>query len=290
MQDRNVRGLGALMLCVIVLSGGCGKAPSGRMASTATSPPSSITQRVITLAPSLTEIAYAIGCGGELVGDTRFDDYPPAAKTLPHVSDVAHADLERIAALQPNIIIALHDQEYEGSTIRARLRVPIVYLPNRNIADLYADIAGVAAVCGMQARGAALSANLRSNIADVAAQTARRQHHPSVFFLIGLPGFTAGKRSYLNDVIAAAGGVNIAGTIDEAYPRMSDEAILRADPDVIVVTRETPFGADMRAREPWRSLRAVRSGRVLRPPSDDVLERNGPRVIEGLRWLSAALR
>ena len=244
--------------------------------------------RVISLAPSLTEIAYALGCGGLLVGDTRFDDYPPAAKALPHVADLAHADLERIAALRPTIIVALHDQEYEGGTIEARLRVPIVYLPNRNIADLYGDIDGVAAACAMQAQGAELSSRLRIQIESAARASARRAYHPRVLFLIGLPGFTAGKRSYLNDVIAAAGGINVAGTIDEAYPRMSDEAILASDPDIIIVTKDTPFGADVRAREPWRSLRAVRTGRVLRSPNDDILERNGPRVIDGLRWLSAA--
>jgi len=262
---------------------------NGRTNSAATTAVKPMRPRVISLAPSLTEIAYALGCGDLLVGDTRLDDYPAAAKALPHVADLAHADLERIAALRPTNIVALHDQEYEGGTIEARLRVPIVYLPNRNIGDLYADIAGVAAACAMPAQGAKLSAGLRAQIEPATRASAKRAYHPRVLFLIGLPGFTAGNRSYLNDVIAAAGGVNVAGTIDEAYPRMSDEAIVAADPDVIIVTRDTPFGADVRAREPWRSLRAVRAGRVLRPPNDDILERNGPRVIEGLRWLSAAL-
>jgi iron complex transport system substrate-binding protein len=246
--------------------------------------------RVISLAPSLTEIAYAVGCGAALVGDTRYDNYPSAAKTLPHVADLAHADLERIAALQPTVILALHDQEYEGSTIQARLRVPIVYLPNRNIGDLYADIAGVAHACDRQAQGAKLADQMRAGIAKIAAASAQRAHHPSVFFLLGLPGFTAGKRSFVNDLIVLAGGVNVAGNIDEAYPRMSDEAILRANPDVIIVATDTQFGADVRAREPWRSMRAVRDGRVLRPPTDDILERNGPRLLQGLEWLSAALR
>lgn len=276
-------------LCALACSG-CGRAADGRMNSTVAQVGAVRAPRVISLAPSLTEIAYAIGCGSELVGDTAFDDYPQDAKALPHVADLAHADLERVASLQPSIIVALHDQEYEGSTIQARLRVPILYLPNRNIADLYADIGGVAQACGRQAGGARLSAQLRAEIAGVSREAARRAHHPKVFFLLGMPGFTVGKRSYLNDVIAAAGGVNIAETIDEAYPRMNDEAIVRADPDVIIVAKDTPFGTDVRAREPWRSLRAVRTEHVLRPPNDDMLERNGPRIIDGLRWLSAALR
>src|SRR6516165_1822379 len=142
---------------------------NGRANSTATTAVKPMRPRVISLAPSLTEIAYAVGCGDLLVGDTRFDDYPAAAKALPHVADLAHADLERI--------VALHDQEYEGGTIEARLRVPIVYLPNRNIGDLYADIAGVAAACAMPAQGAKLSAGLRAQIEAATRASAKRAYH-----------------------------------------------------------------------------------------------------------------
>ena len=109
-------------------------------------------------------------------------------------------------------------------------------------------------------------------------------------FLLGLPGFTAGKSSYISDLIALAGGDNIAGELDQPYPDLSAEAIVRADPQVIIVSNDTPFGADVRAREPWRSTTAVQRGRVLRPPNDSILERNGPRVVQGLEWLSAQLR
>jgi iron complex transport system substrate-binding protein len=111
-----------------------------------------------------------------------------------------------------------------------------------------------------------------------------------VLYLLGLPGFTAGKRSYLDDVISLAGGVNVAGDVDQPYPDLSEESIIRADPDVIVVSKSVGFNADVQAREPWRSLRAVRTKRVIHPPDDSMLERDGPRLVDGLEWLSAQLR
>jgi len=272
----------AAAACIAAAATGCGQTPS----SIATH----ATPRVISLAPSLTEIAFAVGCGDALIGDTTFDDYPAAAKTLPHVGDLVHADLERIAQLSPTVVVALHDQEREGSAITAHLRVPVVYLPNRNIRDLYADIDGVAAACRKQAQGAALSAELRARIERVAKEAADKHTHPRVFYLLGLPGFTAGKRSYLNDAIALAGGVNVAGAVDQPYPNFGEEAILRADPDIIIVSKSVGFGADVRAREPWRSLRAVRDGKVISPPDDSILERDGPRIVDGVEWLSVALR
>lgn len=248
------------------------------------------TPRIISLAPSLTEIAYAVGCGDMLIADTAYDDYPAPAKALPHVADLVHADLERIAQLKPTLVLALHDQEREASTIHARLGVPIVFLPNRALDDLYADIAGVAAACNRVSEGTALSASLRAQIDKIAVRAQRKKLRPSVLYLLGLPGFTVGKRSYLNDLITLAGGTNVAGSIDDAYPNLSAEAILRADPDVIIVSGDTPFGADVRAREPWRSLRAVHTGHVVRPPNDSILERRGPRLVAGLEWLSAVFR
>lgn len=276
------RWSGFILICVAGMTACAHSASSPAQGGSST--------RVISLAPSLTEIAFGVGCGAALVGDTTFDDYPAAAKTLPHVGDLVHADLERIAVLRPTVVLALHDEEREGSTISEHLHVPIVYLPNRNIRDLYADIDGVAKACQRQAQGAALSARLRQRIERVAQRTSLQSRHPRVLYLLGLPGFTAGKRSYLNDVIGLAGGVNVAGDVDQPYPDLSEEAIIRADPDVIVASKSVGFGADVRAREPWRSLRAVRTGRVITPPDDSILERNGPRLVDGLEWLSVELR
>jgi iron complex transport system substrate-binding protein len=244
----------------------------------------------VSLAPSLTEVAYAIGCGGELVGDTRYDDYPPQAIRLPHVADLSHVDLERLTQLAPTAAIALHDQEKEGSEITRGLPgVEVSYLPNRELSDVYAVIDGVGKVCGRGREARALASRLRARIGAISSRAVRSGPRPHVLYLLGLPGFTAGKNSYLNDVIVLAGGINVAGGVDQAYPNLSSEAILAMNPDVLVVARDTPFGADVRAREPWRSVAAVRNGRILTPPNDDIIERPGPRVIEGLEWLAKAL-
>jgi len=245
--------------------------------------------RIVSLAPSITEIAYFIHCERQLVGDTTFDDFPPSAKKLPHVADLSHVDLEALAKLRPSVVLALHDQEKEGSEIAQRLHVPVTYLPNRGIDDLYADIEGVGTACAAQRYASGLASMLRSEIAALAAKGARERTKPRVLFLLGLPGFTAGKGSYLDDLIRLSGGINVASDVDQPYPDLSGEAVVAMQPDVIVVGREVPFGQDVRSREPWRSLAAVRSGRVEVSPDDDLLERPGPRIVEGLAWLEKAI-
>lgn len=277
--ERSIAFAGTVL---VLLVSSC--APHMPQAKTPSAPP-----RLISLAPSLTEIAFALGCGPNLVGDTAYDDYPAAARALPHVGDVRTADLERVAQLRPSAILALHDEEAEASPIEHRLGVPVVYLPNRDLSDLDGDILGVGRACGLQSQATRLKDDLDRRIAAIRRRALASRSSVRVLYLLGLPGYAAGPHSFLNDMIVAAGGVNVAADADEPYPNLSAEAVVKMDPDVIVVARDTPFDADVRAREPWRSLRAVQLGRVLRPPSDDIMERDGPRIVDGLEWLQRAL-
>jgi iron complex transport system substrate-binding protein len=282
-----MRKRAAVALSALVLAGcTASHRPKVQVDSTLVSAP-----RIVSLAPSLTEIAYAIGCGGQLVGDTRYDDYPEAAKRLPHVADLSHVDLERLSEISPSVIVALHDQEKEGSEIATSVPgVEVEYFPNRSLADLYADMAGVGHVCGQDARARGLAASIRMRVASISKHARGMGRPPRVLYLLGLPGFTVGKHSYLNDLIELAGGVNVAAAVDQPYPNLSAESIVAMNPQVLIVAHDTPFAADVRAREPWRSLDAVRNGRVAVPPDDDIIERPGPRVVEGLTWLAKVLR
>ncbi len=246
-------------------------------------------QRIVTLAPSLTEIVYAVGCGPQLVADTTYDDFPAAARSLPHVADLVNVDLERLSALHPTKVLALHDQEREAAPIASRLHIDVTYLPNRNIDDIFGDIQRVGQVCGTSPSAARLSRAMHARIAAVAKRAARYRDRPRVLFLLDLPGFTAGSLSFLNDLISLAGGVNAAGTIHQAYPDVSSESVLAMDPEVLIIGRAVELGPHVLAQEPWRSISAVKNGRVLRPPSDDIVERNGPRIVEGLEWLVSVI-
>ena len=159
----------------------------------------------------------------------------------------------------------------------------------RDLRDLDGDIIGVGHACGRDAQAAQLKEALDRRIAAIRARSLQSRSKVTVLYILGLPGYAAGPHSFLNDMIEAAGGINVAASAGEPYPNLSAEAIVKMDPDVIIVSHDTPFDADVRVREPWRSLRAVRTGRVLRPPSDDIMERNGPRIVTGLAWLHDAL-
>jgi iron complex transport system substrate-binding protein len=139
------------------------------------------------------------------------------------------------------------------------------------------------------AQAARLKDDLDRRIAAISTRSLNVRSKVKVLYVLGLPGYAAGPHSFLNDMIEAAGGTNVAASADEPYPNLSAEAIVKMNPDVIIVAHDTPFDADVRAREPWHSLRAVRNGRVLRPPSDDIMERDGPRIVIGLAWLHNVL-
>jgi len=241
--------------------------------------------RIVSLAPSLTEIVYAIGCGPKLVADTSYDDYPAPARSLPHVADLIQVDLERLAVLHPSVVLALHDQEREGAPVESRLGVRVEYLPNRSLRDLFQDIRTVGDACRESKRAASLERSLRARLARITARAQAFSTHPRVLVLLDLPGFTAGKNSFLDDLVRLAGGSNVAAGIDQPYPNVSGEWLLKMQPEVIIVSKATPFGRDIQAAQPWRSLRAVQNNRVYRPPSDDIIQRNGPRIAAGLQWL-----
>jgi ABC-type Fe3+-hydroxamate transport system substrate-binding protein len=284
-----VRTVAACFLAALWLGGCAGSGSAGREPGTGAQRTAAGWPRIVSLAPSLTEIAYAIGCGPELVGDTSFDDYPQAATRLPHVADLVTVDLERLSMLAATQVIALHDQEGQAAPVRRQLHIPVIFLPNRDLTDLFVDIEGVGQACRRTGQARELARSLREQLSTLGREAANYRTKPKVFFLFGLPGFTAGRHSFVDGLISLAGGVNVAGSIPQPYPDVGAEWLLQADPDVIVVAREAGFGADVRAREPWRDMRAVRAGRIVEPPSDDVLERDGPRIVEGLHWLIHAI-
>ena len=285
---RTRNGRAVLRVCALVLALACASCARGPNETDQAGQSVSRGPRVVSLAPSLTEIAYAIGCGHSLVADTTYDDYPAPARHLPHVADLVDVDLERLTALRPTIVVALHDQEREVAAIQSRLRVPVMLLPNRMLADLYDDIAGVGRACGREAEAVRLARSLHAQIAAV-VRTVPTGPRPRVFFLLDMPGFTAGGQSFIDELITLAGGTNTAGSIRQPYPVVGAEALLAMDPQVLIVAHDVHLDPRTMEAQPWRSLTAVREGRVMRPPSDDIVERNGPRVVQGLRWLVVAL-
>ena len=247
----------------------------------AAAPPS---PRIVTLVPSLSEDAFAVGAN--VVAVSRFTDDSPQARSLPKVADFQSVDVEEIVRLHPDVVIGIPAQErFVGPLRRAGIRV--VLIPDDTFEDIFRDLHAIGELSDRTAQATRLIARLHRETAKLQA-TVKPGYRPSVFFALGTgPIWTVGPHSYIATLVEMAGGRNAADDLSSPWGEYSEEALLRAQPDAIVAGHETDLRSVI-GREPWRSLRAVREGHVFSISDQriaDALYRPGPRYTEGLRWL-----
>jgi len=240
--------------------------------------------RVVALVPSLVEDLFAIGAGNQVVGVSSFVDAVPQAKHLPRVADFTSVDAEKIVALHPDAVIGIPSQERLVAPLQ-RTGLAVTLVPDDTFDDIFNDLIVVGNLTGHTLEAAALQTKLQQETASLRAQTHRFIRKPAVFVALGSgPIWTAGAKSYIATLIEMAGGRNAASDLHDAYGQYSAEALLRAQPDLIVADPAIHLDAVL-DREPWRSLRAVQQHHVYTIEPPDILMRPGPRYNEGLHWL-----
>lgn len=256
-------------------------------------------QRIVSLAPSNTEILFALGLGGRCVGVTNFCDHPPQAAALPRVGGYANMSVEQIVSLSPDLVVAVYGNP---DWLLARLRglgIPVVGLNPQRLADVPRDIELVADLCGAASAGRALTAAFRAEITATTARVASATGRPRVYFGAWEPPFfSPGPGSFMYDLVELAGGENLTGGGERRWISMNLEEIVRRDPEIIIHGLEGApshrvgdhaAAARMLAQRPgWRTTTAVRTGRVYLL-EDNLLQRPGPRLPQGLRQLAEAI-
>jgi iron complex transport system substrate-binding protein len=243
-------------------------------------------RRIVSLIPSLTEDLFAIGAGAQVVGVSQYTDYPAAATRLPQVASFTSLDAERIVRLHPDVVVGIPAQQRLTADV-ARAGVPVVLIADERYDDIFTALARLGALTGRESAAAALARRLRARTAALVRGLPAGR--PSVFVVLQAdPIVTTGDASYIARLIALAGGRNAADDARDAYTRYSAEALVAHDPDAIVTDRTSGLGGAL-GRAPWNALRAVRTGRVYVLDDADILERPGPRYVDGLAWLIARL-
>ncbi len=241
--------------------------------------------RILSLAPGNTEIVFALGAGDRLVGRTSACNYPTAVGKVPSVGNLFPPDFERILATRPDLALMIDGNLDVRRSLVARGIPVFVYQP-RTLKAAYIGIRAIGQLLGATHSANALTDQMRLRIASVR----KAANPPRVFYEVWPePLTTAGPRTFLSDVIKAAGGTNIVTDPSADWPHYSLERLVVEDPDV-VVTAHRSTEASAATRPGWSSLRAVRTGRLLRVPDPDLLARPGPRVVDGVEWLAAQLR
>jgi iron complex transport system substrate-binding protein len=246
--------------------------------------------RIVSLAPNLTEIVYAVGAGDQLVGDTEYCDYPAAAKSVAKIGDTMHPSVERIIALKPQIVLVSTASQLEAFTKQLDQQQIAVYVTNpQSLDDVFRSIQTLGDLFGEHDRAAKLVADLRKRADAVEAATKQTKPVKVFYQLSGEPLYTIGRESYLTDLVRRAGGVSATSDVPGAFPRFSDEAAFAAKPEAIILPTGGSMGtANSTVASPLKKSPAVLGNRIYKT-NDDHLSRPGPRLIEGLEEMARAL-
>jgi len=249
-------------------------------------------QRVVGLAPSIIEIIFSLGREDRLQGATQYSNFPPAAAALPVVGPYTHPDIERIAALQPDLCIAIKDGNPQGLADRLEaLQIPVYVVNPTNLEGVMSTIRDLGDLLDAKPRAEQLVAEMSARIERVKSRVAAIDKRPRVFFQIGIaPMVSVGAGALANELIAIAGGENVI-TAALPYPRISREQVLVAQPEVIIITSMTR-GQDFEpVREEWKQLSnlpAARDQRIFILDSN-LFDRPTYRLVEGLELLVRCL-
>ncbi len=246
--------------------------------------------RVLSLAPSLTEIIYAAGAGHKVVGVTTADDYPAVVLSLPRFSALP-VNFEAVAALEPDLILASDqiNSPQDAATLAA-IGLPVYFVGVRTLDDMLKSIRTVGYLLGTSPAANRTADSLEASLAALADRTAAVQIRPSTLFLVGDATLYAfGKGSYMHSMIALAGGKSVTRDHNMASPVLTDEYVLTRKPEVIIGS----FGMDhssetlLEHHRTWDLVPAIVQGRVYSVPGDYFL-RPGPRLVTGA-WMLVAL-
>jgi iron complex transport system substrate-binding protein len=244
-------------------------------------------QRIISLAPNITEILFALGVEDQLAAVTDYCDFPERAKRKPKVGGLLNPNLERIIELKPDLVIMTTSGNMRGDYERLQRLGISVYVTNpRNVEGIWKSIRDLGALSGANERADSLLQELQSIKLDIERLVLGKQPR-TVLFLVSLnPLVVVGPDSFLDELIHLAGGKNIAGNLDTPYPILSREEVLQRRPEVLLATRDAVHSLEamLNVYPEWRSLPAVTQGRVhLIDPN--IVTRPGPRVMQALRLL-----
>lgn len=240
-------------------------------------------RRIVALMPSFVEDLVRVGATKQIVGVSTATDDIPAVRDVPRVADFASVDAERIVTLRPDVVVAIPAQVRLLAPLQ-QAGIRIVALDDDSYASIFTDLARLGQLSGHEDAARRTIASLRAQTARVRAEVPRNGRRPSVFVVLGVqPIWTAGASSYIGTLLALAGARDAATGVGN-YGEYSAEALLHAQPDALVTDPSTQLAAAL-GREPWRSLAAVRRHRVFVIPNAALLERPGPRYVQGLTWL-----
>ena len=246
-----------------------------------------VPKRIISLAPSITEILFALGLNEEIVGVTEFCDFPPQALEKPKVG-YSHPNLESIVALQPDLVLVPKSfMRVDLLQKLEQLKIPTFVLEPHTVEDIMAHIQMLGRMVGRSQEGNEETAVLRKQVSSLSQELEGLPRPTMLYVLNSEPLITVGPGSFIHHLIELAGGRNAAEEARTPYPRLTMEEVIRQNPEYLVFPVGRFEGIPQSEQESWKrwdTLNAVKHNRLFQVQSD-LLNRPGPRIIDGLKQL-----
>lgn len=243
-------------------------------------------ERVVSLAPNLTENIFAVGAGDRLVGVTSFCNFPEEAKKIQKIGDTVNPNIETILALKPQIVFVSTASQIETFTKTLESRGITVFVTNpKDLNDVLINLRQFGEIFGTRERTATLLNELQQRILAVDEQTRDKPKVKTFMQISKEPLFTIGKESFLTEIIERAGGESVTKAVETAYPKISKETALAFNPEAIILS-DSPDNIE--PNEVFVNSPAVKNKKVFKI-SADILSRPSPRIIDALEQIAASL-
>lgn len=245
-------------------------------------------KKIVSLAPSNTEILFALGAGGLLIGRDEFSDFPAEAKQIASVGgSMGKYNLEEIARLQPDLVLAASINTSEQIKALENLKLTVYVLANpADINGIFTNLETIGKLVSKEAEAKALTANLKARVKAVEDAVAKTTTKPKVFYELdgsdSAKPWTAGAGTFIDTLIKMSGGVNAAAAVKD-YAQFSQEELLIQNPEIILLG-DAAYGTtadQVKTRAGWNAIKAVNEGKIF-AFDDNLVSRPGPRLVDGL--------
>ena len=251
---------------------------AGRLVSLPAAP-----QRIVSLAPSSTELLYDLGLNSRIVADTTADDYPPEAAAKPHIGGYSDMSVERILAQKPDLIVADNDINKKIIAQLETVRIPVLVLEAHTVVQVYDTLRILGRATGQNSEAEKSVAQMKSRLDAIRKAVANAVNRPKVAIIYGTdPIYTTGRGTFLDDLVTVAGGRNI---VEEPVSQISSEAVVLAQPDVILC--DASIQNRVAAMPGWKeSVPAVIHSTYFMPSENATLVRAVPRLAQAAEELA----
>ncbi len=246
-------------------------------------------QRIVSLAPGITETLYALGLDNKIAGVTSYCNWPSRALKKPRIGGFTNPSIEKIVSLKPDLIIATIDGNRKDTVMQLeRIGLPVYVINPSHTDKILEGIIHIGEITNRKNAAAQLVKKLRARLNNITAQT-KNKTKPRVFFQIGLePLITVGGGTIIHEVIDRAGGFNIAGNDTARYPRYSAEGIIKGAPDIILfapMAHDKEFTAVKKFWREFQQVPAVKNNQIY-PVNTDLISRASPRLFDAIETMA----